>query len=101
MTADSRVDDAAGAPANVEAFMAREGQCSSGLTTLTDVVQDYLPTPKSYRYPTPQQVAECFVAEQAEIPCFLLPPSHPLHVPPHIVAFWLMSENAKCEETSI
>lgn len=79
----------------VEAFMANEGLCNSGVTKLSDVVQLYEPTPKSYRYPTPQQVAECVFAEHGDIPCFLLPPSHPLHVPPHVVAFWLMSENSK------
>merc|ERR1712156_840876 len=78
----------------VEAFMANEGLCNSGVTKLADIVNDYEPTPKSYRYPNPKQVAECVLAEHGEIPCFLLPPSHPLHVPPHIVAFWLMSQQA-------
>lgn len=95
MTIDSKLKDDAGAPAVVEAFMASEGQCSSGVTKLSDLLQDYEPTPKSYRYPTPKQLVDGFLKEQGDIPCFLLPPSHPLHVPPHIVAVWLMSEKAK------
>jgi len=85
--------DAMAAMGPVEAFMAREGQCMSGVKSLSDVIQDYEPTPKAYRYPTPQHLAECYLKQQGEIPCFLLPASHPLHVPPHIVAFWLFSES--------
>lgn len=74
--------------------MANEGMCGSGVNKLSDIVKDYEPTPKQGRYPNPKQVAECVLQEHGEIPCFLLPPSHPLHVPPHIVAFWLMSQQA-------
>merc|ERR1712167_269827 len=84
---------------SVEAFMAREGQCMSGVKKLADVLQDYEPTPKADRYPTPQQLAESYLKQQGEIPCFLLPPSHPLHVPPHIVAFWLFSESEIAKNT--
>jgi len=82
------------APESVEAFMANEGMCGSGVNKLSDIVKDYEPTPKQGRYPNPKQVAECVLQEHGEIPCFLLPPSHPLHVPPHVVAFWLMSQQA-------
>jgi len=87
----------------VERFMASEGLCNSGVTNLADLVNYYEPTPKSYRYPNPKQVAECVLAEHGEIPCFLLPPSHALHVPPHIVAFWLMAQkaNQKDNETRL
>lgn len=92
--------DAAATVGPVESFMAREGQCMSGVKKLADVIQDYEPTPKADRYPTPQQLAESYLKQQGEIPCFLLPPSHPLHVPPHIVAAWLISESesAKAQE---
>merc|ERR1739838_876158 len=93
MAIDSPAAD--NAPASVETFMAHEGMCGSGVEKLADIVRDYEPTPKQGRYPSPKQVAECVLAEHSEIPCFLLPPSHPLHVPPHVVAFWLMSQSAK------
>lgn len=76
-------------------------QSGSGVTNIADVAKDYVPTQKSDRFPTAQQMAESIVAEQGEIPCFLLPASHPRHVPPYLVAIWLMSENAKLRSAAI
>jgi len=53
-----------------------------------------LPTPKADIYPTPAQIAGHLVATGQDVPCFLLPPSHPLHMPPHILAYSLMSSMA-------
>jgi hypothetical protein len=91
MNVDSQLADVE-APSAVEMFMACEGQCDSGIKNFNDIAKDYEPTPKAHRYPMPEQVAERALVEHGEIPCFLLPPSHPLHVPPHIVAFSLMSK---------
>lgn len=52
-------------------------------------------TPKADVYPTPAQIAEHLVAEGKEVPRFLLPPSHSMHVPPHILAYSLMSSMAE------
>merc|ERR1711963_941839 len=76
----------------VEASMASEGLKGSGVSNTEDMAQDYGTTPKSNLYPTPKQVADGFLAENIEIPCFLLPPGNQKHVPPHIVALWLMSQ---------
>jgi len=97
---DSQLADVE-APTSVELFMVHEGQCGSGVKSLDDLTHTYEPTPKSSRYPMPQQVAQSALTEYGEIPCFLLPPSHPLHVPPHIVAFWLMSEGNQTKPDNI
>lgn len=50
---------------------------------------------ESRHFPAAQQIAEHLVQEKGVLPCFLLHPSHPQYVPPHVVAFWLMSQNCK------
>merc|ERR1712232_947841 len=51
-------------------------------------------TPKADIYPTPAQIADHLMSTGQDVPCFLLPPSHHLHVPPHILAYSLMSNMA-------
>jgi len=52
-------------------------------------------TPKADKYPTPAEIAAHLVAKGQDVPCFLLPPDHSLHVPPHILAYSLMSSIAQ------
>merc|ERR1719343_1986328 len=51
-------------------------------------------TPSAEVYPTPQEIVAHLVATGQEVPRFLLPPKHGMHVPPHIVAYSLMSSIA-------
>jgi hypothetical protein len=47
--------------------------------------------PRAKVYPTPERIAQLLTESGQSVPCFLLPTSHPDHVPPHVVAFGLMS----------
>jgi len=76
----------------VTSRMALDGLRDSGCKGTSDLLQCYEATPKGEEFAHPREIAEKVLSEEGELPCFLLPPSHPLHVPPHIVAFWLMSK---------
>merc|ERR1712176_405003 len=82
----------------VDAAMVCEGLGGSGVTQMSQIQQDWEPTARHERFPQPREIAEELLKTGSELPCFLLPPSNPLHVPPHIVAFWLMSQNLKQKE---
>jgi len=43
-------------------------------------------TPRPEQYPTPQAIVESLVKAEKPVPRFLLPPYHPMHIPPHVVA---------------
>jgi len=75
----------------IDAEMAMKGMHASEVK-MSELASGYVATPNSQLFPTPQRIVEHLLEEKSEIPCFLLPPNHPQHVPPHIVAFWLMSQ---------
>jgi len=75
----------------VDAEMAMKGLQPSEVK-MAELASGYVVTPNAQLFPTPQRIVEHLLEEQSQIPCFLLPPNHPQHVPPHIVAFWLMSQ---------
>lgn len=75
---------------SVDATMTNAGMQPSEIPDPASELK-YKDTPKSHTYPTPQQIAACLTDAGQTVPCFLLPPSHKDHVPPHIVAFGLMS----------
>ena len=82
---------AAGLSLFVTPAMARAGmQTGSGIDdpALLEYKKD---TPKSHIYPTVKAIVAHLAKDGQDIPCFLLPPEHPQHVPPHIVAFGLMA----------
>jgi len=83
------IENGTGAAGAVAAFVGYEGLLDSGITKTHGL--NYGSTPNEGCYPNPEKLAKKFEQNGAGIPRFLLPPSHPDHVPPHIVAFWLMS----------
>merc|ERR1712150_129850 len=76
---------------SIDAAMAVKGLAVVDVK-MSELASCYSPTPNSQIFPTPQRIVEHLLEENNEVPCFLLPPNHPQHVPPHIVAFWLMSQ---------
>jgi len=46
----------------------------------------YTPTPQPGRYPQPKDYAMKLLDGDQKLPRFLLPPGHPQHIPPHVVA---------------
>jgi len=76
----------------VTAQMALDGLRGSGCKGTSDLLKCYEATPKGEEFAAPRDIAEKVLNDGGDLPCFLLPPSHPLHVPPHVVAFWLMSK---------
>jgi len=46
----------------------------------------YTPTPQPDRYPSPKDYAMKLLDRNQKVPRFLLPPTHPQHIPPHVVA---------------
>jgi len=80
---------------SVDAAMAVKGLAVADVK-MSELASGYVTTPNAQIFPTPQRIVEHLLEEKNEVPCFLLPPNHPQHVPPHIVAFWLMSkQNSK------
>mmetsp|Transcript_124174 Transcript_124174/g.356744 ORF Transcript_124174/g.356744 Transcript_124174/m.356744 type:complete len:381 (-) Transcript_124174:36-1178(-) len=77
----------------VTAAMAKEGMQGSAFTQ-QDAAQMDTKTPNADVYPTPTDIVAQLLAEGQQVPRFLLPPEHELHVPPHIVAYSLMSSIA-------
>eukprot|EP00930_Biecheleria_cincta_P027971 TRINITY_DN19537_c0_g1_i1.p1 TRINITY_DN19537_c0_g1~~TRINITY_DN19537_c0_g1_i1.p1 ORF type:complete len:457 (+),score=81.07 TRINITY_DN19537_c0_g1_i1:49-1371(+) len=55
------------------------------------VALEYKRTPQADTYPTPAEIVSGLLDNGADVPCFLLPPDHKDHVPPHIVAYSLMA----------
>jgi hypothetical protein len=82
----------------VNLTMASEGMKASGESNPEQLFQGCTVTPNTHIFPSPKHLACELARQQQEVPCFLLPPSHPLHVPPHIVAFWLMSQRVEAEK---
>lgn len=78
----------------ITASMAEEGLRSSGVDLQVaqgSCSKSTKSTPKAHIYPTPRDIMEQLVRSGQDVPRFLLPPDHELHVPPHIVAYSLMS----------
>lgn len=72
----------------ISAGMAQEGlQAASGDAHPEGAVTKS----ETEAYPTPADIVCHLAAMGQEVPRFLLPPTHSLHVPPHIVAYSLMS----------
>lgn len=74
----------------VDTAMTNAGMQPSGIADPACQLK-YKDTPHAQIYPTPKQVAAYLTEAGQSVPCFLLPPTHKQHVPPHIVAFGLMS----------
>lgn len=49
-------------------------------------------------YPSPYQIGEKMMLDGHEVPLFLTDISHPHHIPPHIVACELLSQNKQLQE---
>lgn len=58
-------------------------------------------TPKPDQYPTPQAVVKGLVEQQLPVPRFLLPPYHPSHIPPHVVACSLVFRGQWSEQDGL
>ena len=46
-------------------------------------------TPNAHKFPIPSELAAHHASRGEGVPRYLLPPTHPKHIPPHIVAFVL------------
>jgi len=49
-------------------------------------------------FPGPKQIVDHLVAQNKRVPRYLLPPTHKMHIPPHVVAYDLLNKEDKLEK---